>query len=126
VLGLWQNDSEGRPDSYLRSSTGQPVYSGPVTINGRIHTLGQTDFNVSNEDLRHVMHGISSKSNTKGVFDWEVAGSLYDYSEDLLRAATVALPGGAGRIVDGSGTGWNTFSAKGVWRPPGRRHLTGS
>jgi iron complex outermembrane receptor protein len=26
----------------------------------------------------------------------------------------------AGRIVDGSGTGWNTFAAKGVWRPLGR------
>ncbi|MFC5458234.1 TonB-dependent receptor [Massilia niabensis] len=122
VLGLWQNDSEGRPDSYLRG-TGQPVYSGPVTINGRTYTLGQTDFNLSNEDLRHVMHGLSIKSNARGVFDWELAGSLYDYSEDRLRAATVALPGalvnGAGRIVDGSGTGWNTFSAKGVWRPLG-------
>jgi iron complex outermembrane receptor protein len=123
VLGLWQNDSEGRPDSYLRNSAGQPVYSGPVTIGGRTYTLGQTDFNVSNEKLRHVMHGLSVKRYTKGAFDWELAASLYDYDEDSLRAATVALPGalngGAGRIVDGSGTGWNTFAAKGIWRPQG-------
>jgi len=123
VMGLWQNESEGRPDSYLRNSAGQPVYSGPVTISGRSYTLGQTDFNVSNEELRHVMHGLSVKSNTKGVFDWELAASLYDYDQDSLRAATVAVPGalngGAGRIVDGSGTGWNTFAAKGVWRPGG-------
>jgi len=121
VLGVWQNDSEGRPDSYLKNGAGQPVYSGPVTINGRNYTLGQTDFNVSNESLRHLMHGLSLKSNTKGVFDWELAASLYDYDEDTLRAATVAVPGalngGAGRIVDGSGTGWNTFAAKGIWRP---------
>lgn len=126
VLGVWQNDSEGRPDSYLKNGAGQPVYSGPVTINGRNYTLGQTDFNVSNESLRHLMHGLSLKSNTKGVFDWELAASLYDYDEDTLRAATVAVPGalngGAGRIVDGSGTGWNTFAAKGIWRP-GAGHI---
>ena len=124
VLGLWQNESEGRPASYLRSSAGQPVYSGPVTVAGRSYTLGQTDFNVSNEELRHVMHGLSVKSFTKGGFDWELAGSLYDYAADTLRAATVAVPGalngGAGRIVDGSGTGWNTFAAKGIWRPQGQ------
>jgi iron complex outermembrane receptor protein len=124
VLGLWRNESEGRPDSYLRGGSGQPVYSGPVTVGGRRYTLGQTDFNVSNEALRHVMHGLSVKSNTKGLFDWELAASLYDYDQDLLRAATVAVPGalggGAGRIVDGSGTGWNTFAAKGVWRPGGK------
>lgn len=123
VLGVWQNESEGRPASYLRNGAGQPVYSGPVTIGGRTYTLGQTDFNVSNEDLRHVMHGLTLKRYTKGVFDWELAASLYDYADDSLRAATVALPGaldgGAGRIVDGSGTGWNTFAAKGIWRPQG-------
>ena len=123
VLGVWQNASEGRPDSYLRNSAGQPVYSGPVTIEGRTYALGQTDFNASSEDLRHLMHGLSVKSNTKGRFDWEIAASLYDYEEDTLRAATVALPGalggGAGRLVDGSGTGWNTLSARLVWRPHG-------
>ncbi len=124
VLGLWQNDSEGRPASYLTNGAGQPVYSGPVTIAGRTYTLGQTDFNVSNEALRHVMHGLTVKSFTKGVFDWEVAASLYDYADDRLRAAATAVPaalnGGAGRIVDGSGTGWNTFAAKGIWRPQGQ------
>jgi len=124
VLGLWQNDSEGRPASYLSNGAGQPVYSGPVTIGGRTYTLGQTDFNVSNEELRHVMHGLTVKSFTKGEFDWELAASLYDYADDTLRAATVALPGalngGRGRIVDGGGTGWNTFAAKGIWRPQGQ------
>ena len=123
VLGLWQNDSEGRPASYLNNSAGQPVYSGPVTIDGRTYALGPLDFHVSNEKLRHLMHGLTVKRYTKGVFDWELAASLYDYDEDLLRAATVALPGalngGTGRIVDGSGTGWNTFAAKGIWRPQG-------
>ncbi|MGX9218187.1 TonB-dependent receptor [Massilia varians] len=123
TLGVWQNDSEGRPASYLRDAAGTPVYSGRIDIDGRGYTLGATDFNASNEELRHLMHGLSVKSHNKGVFDWEVAASLYDYDQDLLRAPTTALPaalkGGAGRIVDMSGTGWNTFAAKGIWRPYG-------
>jgi len=124
-LGWWQNDSQGSPNTYLRNAAGKPVYSGPVSINGRSFTLAASDFNSTREELRHLMHGLTVKSNTKGVFDWEVAGSLYDYSRDLLRAPTIARPaaatGGAGRIVDQSGTGWNTLSLKGVWRPGGMR-----
>jgi iron complex outermembrane receptor protein len=99
------------------------VYSGTVNLGGSAYTLGPADFTQSNESLRHFMHGLTLKSSTHGVFDWEVAASLYDYDKDILRAPTVALPaaanGGAGRIVDQAGTGWNTFSAKGVWRPEG-------
>ena len=123
TLGVWQNDSEGRPTSYLRDGRGAQVYSGRIDIDGRGYTLGATDFNASNEELRHLMQGLSVKSHSKGVFDWELAASLYDYDEDQLRAPTTSLPGalngGAGRIVDMSGTGWNTFAAKGIWRPYG-------
>jgi iron complex outermembrane receptor protein len=121
TFGLWRNDSEGRPSSYLRDGGGLAVYSGTVNIGGRSYALGATDFNLSNENLQHFMHGLTLKSSTRGVFDWELAASLYDYDKDILRAATTALPaasaGGAGRIVNQGGTGWNTLSAKGVWRP---------
>jgi iron complex outermembrane receptor protein len=121
VFGLWDNDSQGRPRSYLRDAAGQPVTSGAVNIDGRTYTLAPTDFNQSNETLRHLMHGLTLKSNTRGQFDWELAASLVDYDRDILRAPTIALPaaasGGAGRIVDLGGTGWHTFAAKGVWRP---------
>ncbi|MGH8803150.1 MAG: TonB-dependent receptor [Polaromonas sp.] len=123
TLGLWENTSQGRPQSYLRDAAGNAVYSGNVVINNRQFALTNTDFNLSNEKLLHVMHGLSVKSHTRGVWDWEVAASLYDYSTDTLRAATVALPGalngGAGRIVDQKGTGWNTLAFKGTWRPEG-------
>ena len=125
TFGWWHNESEGRPASYLRDAGGNAVYSGPVNIDGRTFTLGPTDFNVSNEKLTHFMHGLSVKSRTQGVFDWELAASRYDYHQDELRAATVALPaalhGGAGRIVNGRGTGWSTLAAKGTWRPEGLR-----
>ncbi len=51
------------------------------------------------------------------------AASLVDYSRDQQRAATGALPaamsGGTGTIQDQDGTGWNTLSLKGIWRPQG-------
>ena len=123
TFGWWRNESEGRSTSYLRDANGNAVYSGSVNIHGRSFMLMPTDFNVSNEALTHFMHGVSVKSRTQGVFDWEVAASRYGYHQDALRAATVALPaalnGGAGRIVDGKGTGWTTLAAKGTWRPEG-------
>jgi iron complex outermembrane receptor protein len=129
TLGLWQNTSEGRPVSYLRNAAGQPVYSGAVNINGLAFTGAQAltggDFALTNESLSHTMHGLSVKSHTQGVWDWEVAASLYDYGKDSKRQNAAANPlpsaatGGAGTLADGSGTGWNTLALKGIWRPQG-------
>jgi iron complex outermembrane recepter protein len=127
TLGWWGNTATSNGETYLRNSAGAPVYSGPVNINGRQYNLVPADISTNRNELSHVMHGLNVKSNTKGVFDWEVAASLYDYSKDLQRAPTVALPaalnGGAGRITDMDGTGWNTLSLKGTWRP-NPQHIT--
>ena len=123
TLGWWQNSSEARPDSYLRNAAGQPVYSGPVDIEGRRYNLAPTAFPLTDDSQTHYMHGLSAKSRTGGTWDWEVAASLYDYARDQQRAPAVALPqaatGGAGTLQDQGGTGWNTLAAKGTWRPQG-------
>jgi iron complex outermembrane recepter protein len=123
TLGWWRNDAARTSESYLRDAAGNPVYSGSVNINGRQYTLAATDFSLSKGELEHVMHGLSIKSHTKGVWDWEVAASLYDYTKDEVRSPTLALPaanaGGAGRITDMDGTGWNALALKGTWRPEG-------
>ncbi|HWP11013.1 MAG TPA: TonB-dependent receptor [Ramlibacter sp.] len=128
TLGVWQNTSEGRPDSYLRNAAGQPVFSGAINIDGRsFAAVTGADFALTNESLTHFMHGLSVKSNTRGTFDWEVAASLYDYNKDEKRQNGVgtvlpaAANGGAGTLADGSGTGWNTLALKGIWRPDGMR-----
>ncbi|OAK58072.1 TonB-dependent receptor [Variovorax paradoxus] len=123
TLGWWQNTANGQSASYLTNAQGQPVYSGPVNINGRSFNLAPTAFPLAADSATHYMHGLSVKSNTQGVFDWELAASLYDYSKDTQRAPTTALPlaayGGAGTLQDQGGTGWNTLAAKGSWRPQG-------
>jgi len=129
TYGLWKNTSEGRPATYLRDAKGQPVYSGPINIDGLAFTganaLSGSDYTLTNEDLTHTIHGVSVKSHTQGVFDWELAASQYNYGTDAKRtnSASNFLPtaqtGGAGTIADASGTGWNALALKGIWRPGG-------
>jgi iron complex outermembrane receptor protein len=121
TYGVWRNDMDSTVESYLRDASGNVVYSGDVNIAGKKYTINPTDMANSKNQLEHITHGLHVKSNTKGAWDWEVAASLYDYNKDIARAPTVAIPtansGGAGRITDGSGTGWNTLALKGIWRP---------
>jgi iron complex outermembrane receptor protein len=67
------------------------------------------------------MHGLSRRRRYRGKFDWELAASRYDYADDRARSPLVARlgadTGGAGRITDLDGTGWDTLSAKAAWRP---------
>lgn len=131
-LGIWQNTSEGRPQSYLTNAAGQSVTSGIINIGGRSYAaLNGGDFALTNEKLTHTLHGLSVKSRTQGTFDWEVAASLYDYGSDTKRqnAGSNTLPnaaaGGAGTIADGSGTGWNNLALRGTWRPQGQKGVKG-
>lgn len=124
TFGLWQNDVDNTPVSYLRNAAGQPVYGGAINIGGRAFSaVTGGDFITSHQDSSHTIHGLSVKSNSKTEWDWEFAASLYRYDRDQLRqnAASNALPaaasGGAGTLADGGGSGWNTIAAKGIWRP---------
>jgi iron complex outermembrane recepter protein len=127
TLGTWVNTSEGRGRSYLQDASGNTVNSGPVNINGLVfsgaNALGGGDFVATNESLRHSMHGVSLKTRTQGVLDWELAANQLRYDQDHNRrnaAGNVlpgALSGGAGSMADAGGTGWSSVSVKGTWRP---------
>ncbi|PUE29043.1 TonB-dependent receptor [Limnohabitans sp. JirII-29] len=122
TLGYWQNTSNGSPATYLRdASTGAAVYTG--TVNNGVNAYSVPAFTASQEALTHVMHGLSLKSNTQGVFDWEMKASLYNYQTDLNRASGTQSSdttySSAGKITDQSGTGWNNLALKGTWRPEG-------
>ncbi len=117
TLGWWNNDTAGSAHSYLRDVAGNSVSSGKVIIDARQYNLNAPApaFAASRNALEHLMHGLSVKSHTKAVFDWEVAASQYDYRKDLLRAPASA----GGRITDMDGTGWHALNLRATWRPPG-------
>jgi iron complex outermembrane receptor protein len=118
TLGVWQAQTDGRSESYLRDASGKAVYSGNVNINGLSYdtsnklAVSSADFPFTQQSSTHYIHGLSVKSRTKGVWDWEVQASLYDYSQDTLRQSTLSE-------AKGNGTGWQTLAAKGIWRPDG-------
>lgn len=136
TLGFWDNTVERQPESFLEDAGGQRVDIRPdnfptsvggtraISIEGRGYTLSAADFGRTRERLQHVMHGLTLRQSTGGVFDWQLAASLYDYAKDEVRAwapvaatATTAANPAGGRITDQAGTGWNTLAAKGTWRP---------
>jgi iron complex outermembrane receptor protein len=129
TLGAWTNTADREVSSYLRDAAGNTVYgsaaNAKVNIDGRDYTLVGSDFAPSHGKLEHLAQGLSLKSNTRGTWDWEAAASVYDYTKDEVRTPlpTAFLPaaalGGAGRIADMKGTGWNTLALKGIWRPQG-------
>lgn len=117
----WHNAANSKALSYLRDAADQPVFSGDINILGKKYTLNPTDISENRTQSQHQAHGLHVKSIHKGVFDWAFSASSYDYALDLTRLPGTALPtareGGAGRIADGKGTGWQTLAIKGIWRP---------
>jgi len=126
TLGWWRNQAVRTSISYLRDNAGNPVLGGMINVDGRSYNLLASDFAPSRGALRHVMHGLSLKNNDKGVFDWEVAASRYDYARDQVRTPTVAVPdpntSGRGNLADMGGSGWHTLALRGIWRPQGMTH----
>jgi len=128
TFGQWTNRADREVKSYLRDAAGNTVYDTPnhqVNIDGRDYTLAGSDFAPSRATLEHLNHALSVKSNTRGEWNWEAAASLYNYAKDESRSPLpsaflpAAAQGGAGRITDLKGTGWNTLALKGTWRPRG-------
>ena len=123
TLGFWRNDAQRSSDSFLRDGSGDPVYGGQVNIGGSVYSLPA--LTPSQAEMQHLAHGLTIKSRTLGVWDWEAAASVYDYRQDRVRTPDANVPrpgafsGGAGRVVDLGGTGWNTLALKGIWRPEG-------
>lgn len=113
TLGWWQNDVVRGVESYLRDGAGNAVSSGTINIGGKRFTLLPSDFAGARADLEHVMQGLSLKTHGRGSFNWEIAGSAYDYSRDLARVPT---GGGRGNLTDMGGSGWNTLALRGNWR----------
>lgn len=118
TLGLWQNDNNAGFNSFLRDRAGNVVNSGNVNIGGKRYAA---NFAETRAEQMHWSHGMNLKSNTGGVFDWDLAGSVVEYGTDLSRTSTqtptLAARNGTGTVTSLTGTGWHTADAKGIWRP---------
>ncbi len=124
-LGVWDMHGKTDVESYLKDSSGNPVYNGRVSFNGRRYDVA--GMNPAEAESLHIMHAFDLKSNTKGFFDWQLTLSDYDYQTDKNSAANASATGSTlagnpyltrtGRVTDMSGTGWTVFDARATLRP---------
>ena len=114
-LGIWNNRQTSNPQTYLTSTaTGTPTFSGITGFASNKYTWDQT----------HLSNAVSLKSDTKGVYDFDLSASTYNYLQDiLLNPYTVTTTGVGysqnGKITRNDGTNWQNGDAKGIWRPYG-------
>lgn len=125
TLGWWGNDARRGSESYLRDAAGQPVYRGDannfINIDGKRYELRAADLAPTIGKLSHHMHGLSLKRHAMREWNWEIAASKVAYAADLVRTPTVNVAGldgaGRGNLSSLKGSGWQTFAAKGIFRP---------
>ncbi|WP_246583599.1 TonB-dependent receptor [Bradyrhizobium iriomotense] len=113
-LGIWNNHQVSDPQTYLRSTaTGLPTFNGITTFANAKYIWDQT----------HMSNAVAIKSDTKGIFDFDLSASSYNYLEDTqLNPYTVTSGLGFsqnGKIQRMDGTNWQNADAKGIWRPLG-------
>jgi len=115
ALGIWNNHQTSDPQTYLTSTlNGQPTFGGQGAFASNKYIWDQT----------HLSNAVSVKSDTKGVFDFDLSASTYNYLQDvLLNPYTVTATGIGysqnGKITRNDGTDWQNADAKGIWRPLG-------
>ncbi|MBP1065006.1 iron complex outermembrane receptor protein [Bradyrhizobium diazoefficiens] len=115
-FGIWNNHQTSDPQTYLRSTvTGLPTFGGVSSFANSKYTWDQI----------HVSNAVSLKSDTKGVFDFDLAASSYNYLQEIqVSPYTVSPSPGLGYSLNGKvtrmdGTNWQNADAKGIWRPLG-------
>ena len=119
-LGIWNNHQTSDPQTYLRSTfNGQPTFGGQGAFASNKYIWDQT----------HLSNALSLKSDTKGVFDFDLSASSYNYLQDIQLNPFTVAPFSAtqsglgyslnGKITRNDGTNWQNADAKGIWRPFG-------
>jgi iron complex outermembrane receptor protein len=114
-LGIWNNHQTSNPQTYLTSTTtGTPTFGNQAGFASNRYIWDQTQMS----------NAISLKSDTKGVYDFDLSASSYNYLQDILLNPFTVTPTGTGfsqngKITRNDGTNWQNIDAKGIWRPFG-------
>jgi iron complex outermembrane receptor protein len=114
-FGVWNNHQVSNPQTYLTSTvTGQPTFGGVTGFASNRYVWDQT----------HMSNAVSLRSDSKGVFDFDLSASTYNYLQDIMLNPFTVAPAGVGYSLNGKitrndGTNWQNADAKGIWRPFG-------
>jgi len=114
ALGLWSNIQTSNPQTYLTSkATGGPTFGGVSSFASNEYIWNQT----------HMSNAVSLKSDTRGLYDFDLSASSYNYLQDIMVNPFTVGPGANysenGKITRNDGTNWQLGDAKVIWRPYG-------
>jgi iron complex outermembrane receptor protein len=115
AFGIWNNHQISDPQTYLTSTaTGAPTFAGNSGFASNRYIWDET----------HLSNAVSLKSDTKGMFDFDLSASSYNYLQDIQLNPFTVTPTGVGYSTNGKitrmdGTNWQNADAKGIWRPFG-------
>ena len=114
-FGIWNNVQTSTPQTYLRSTaSGTATFAGISSFASNKYIWDQTQMS----------NAVSLRSDTRGVFDFDLSASSYNYLQDILLNPFTVTPAGVGystngKITRNDGTNWQNADAKGIWRPDG-------
>lgn len=119
LAGLWTNLSDYGFDSFLRNSTGFPVYNTPSQQQiamGNLTFSAPAGFSPGHANATHLMQALSFKHDTGG-FNFEIVGTGYDFLRDTSNFQNAYGLSLSGRNTINSGTYWRTLDVRSIWRP---------
>jgi iron complex outermembrane receptor protein len=113
TLGFWSNDGTSVPENYL--APGTEIFSAASSRSG----FASGYYRVQEKMLTNAL---AVKSNTRGLFDFEVSAAHFTYLQSDQRQPATALALGYspnGRNTRYDGTYWTLLDLKGIVRPEG-------
>jgi iron complex outermembrane recepter protein len=132
-IGFWSLVDDTFVDPYLTTKDGVPIYNlGKNTlIGGALGAYSISGLNPTHSNASHLMQSAELKSDTGGVFDYDLVATQYNYLRDYTNSATSygLIPTAAadgtisystnpsGSNVNQGGNYWRTFDARAIYRP---------
>lgn len=117
TAGYWNQDLSHRTATYLRDANGQPVWSGPVSIDGRQYTLPASFFAPSTRQSRNYLYGVSLGTHRDTGWNIEGNASYFDMDRNRDRVADAVTYNGSGLLTAGDGSRWRTFDLRASHTP---------
>lgn len=117
TAGYWNQDLSHRTATYLRDASGQPVWSGPVSIDGRQYALPANFFAPSTRQSRNYLYGVSLGTHRDTGWNIEGNASYFDMDRNRDRVADAVTYNGSGLLTAGDGSHWRTFDLRASHTP---------
>lgn len=117
TAGYWNQDLSHRTGSFLRDANGQPVVTGPVTIDGRQYTLPANFFAPGTRQSRNYLYGVSLGTHRDTGWNVEGNASYFDMDRNRDRVADAVTYDGSGLLTAGDGSRWRTFDLRASHTP---------